>query len=292
MRVASLILSIGLTLSETARAQGPAASDAIYVMNADGTGLRELFELPGFPELGSPSVSPDGRRIAFDGWQEGQSSSDGRVFIVNRDGTELIELGLALMPTWSADGRFLSVSRGTPEYGAWIMSVDGTSAEHLSRGWGAQWSPDGKLIAWTSGGQIVIYEVATGNERNVFPPGFQPYRQVWWNMAWSPDNDRLCILGAKSGNEQEVATLAIDDPQNTLKVHYMGTQIYADFAWRPDGNRIVFPIFHTERGRHQLFEFDPAKDDPPTLVSGQDPRRANTDVAWSRDGTELIFVSR
>jgi Tol biopolymer transport system component len=46
------------------------ASGEIYVMNADGTGLRRLTTSPGMD--GNPSWSPDGRRIAFASYRGGQ----------------------------------------------------------------------------------------------------------------------------------------------------------------------------------------------------------------------------
>ena len=45
-------------------------SGEIYVMNADGTGLRRLTTSPGMD--GNPSWSPDGRRIAFASYRGGQ----------------------------------------------------------------------------------------------------------------------------------------------------------------------------------------------------------------------------
>lgn len=69
----------------------------IYVMNADGTGLRNLTNASPEHDL-SPAWSPDGVEIAF---------SNGFLHLVNADGTSLRSLGVTVYPgpiRWSPDG--------------------------------------------------------------------------------------------------------------------------------------------------------------------------------------------
>ena len=53
----------------------------VYVMNADGSGQRNLSRHPA--RDGSPAWSPDGRRIAFVSLRDGQSE----VYVMNVDGS-------------------------------------------------------------------------------------------------------------------------------------------------------------------------------------------------------------
>jgi TolB protein len=86
-----------------ARALGELTSFRLFVVNADGTGLRQLSHTPAH----NPSWSPDGRRIVFD---------DGRrLRLINADGTSLRRLlaqdASGTDPAWSPDGRLIAYVR-------------------------------------------------------------------------------------------------------------------------------------------------------------------------------------
>lgn len=69
---------------------------SIYVMNADGSGLRRLTS--GF----EPALSPDGRRVAFTRWDEPRG-----LWVIDIDGSGeqfLSGANRARSPTWSPDG--------------------------------------------------------------------------------------------------------------------------------------------------------------------------------------------
>lgn len=262
--------------------------DEFFVMNADGTGWRSLFQFKGYPACGSPAVSPDGKWIAFDAWpvkQQGSSS----VFVMSIEGGKPRQIESGMMPTWSKDGRSLACSRGAPQYGVWIMQVEGELHKHVCPGWGAQWSPDGKKIAFTDGTALKSYDVET-SETVTHLDG--PFNQIYWNMTWSPDSRRLCFKGSTPEGLLQVATVKMTGTAPELKVHHSGkVPVNADFAWHPQGDRIIFAMTCTERSRVQLYEFNPDKNDPPQLVPGQDKTRNNTDACWTPDGKRLIVVS-
>lgn len=262
--------------------------DEFFVMNSDGTGWRSLFQFKGYPACGSPAVSPDGKWIAFDAWpvkQQGSSS----VFVMSIDGGNPRQIESGMMPTWSKDGRSLTCSRGAPQYGVWIMQVEGDLHKHVCPGWGAQWSPDGKKIAFTDGTALKSYDVET-TETVTHLDG--PFNQIYWNMTWSPDSRRLCFKGTTPEGMLQVATVKMTGTAPELKVHHSGKlHLNADFAWHPQGDRIIFAMTCTERSHVQLYEFNPDKNDPPQLVPGQDKTRNNTDACWTPDGKRLIVVS-
>ena len=295
LRVVLLMWGVCLLISPgTAFAQDADAEDdveAFYALSEDGEQLRRLFGVPG-TSFGSPAVSPDGKLIAFDGWEVGKNTGAARIFVVAIDQSSFREVCTGNMPTWSADGKYLTMSRsGTNPSGVWMASADGDQLEHVDSGWGAQWAPDGKTIGYLQGSQIVLYDVETGETRTVFPAGEEPYRGVYWNMEFSPDSRRICFLGRNSDGTSDIAIVSLDDPEAEIKVIMKGQTVYPGFAWHPKGNRVCFTMGHPETGIFQVYEFDPDSDAPPFLMKGQDPGKRNREVCWMPDGSELVYVA-
>ncbi len=102
----------------------------LYLIRANGTGLRKLSNMPGE----NPSWSPDGASIAFDNGKN--------VLSIGADGTGLRRLTLATVaevdPAWSPDGaaivyaRARSLRRNTV-FDLWMMNADGSGQTLLSR---------------------------------------------------------------------------------------------------------------------------------------------------------------
>ncbi len=146
----------------------------VYVVNADGTGLRHLTQNdhPAVARDETPVWSPDGTRIAFTSDRGG----DQAIWIMRADGSDLRPLTAALdgareyEPSWSPDGRRLVFRRVVAENGGGrtdlaFIGVDGTGLVEL-RHPGIErtptWSPDGALIAFTSdraGGEFRLYTI-------------------------------------------------------------------------------------------------------------------------------------
>ncbi len=96
----------------------------LYIVNADGTGLRAITDSTMRPE--TPAWSPDGRWIAFQMNRAGNTD----IYLTRPDGGGLSRLTsdahLDEVPTWLPDGRivFQSDRRGAMEL--WIMQFDGS----------------------------------------------------------------------------------------------------------------------------------------------------------------------
>ena len=266
-----------------------------FSLNADGTGWKKLFAVDGFPALGSPALSPDGKWLAFDGHAPKGDLSGQTMFVTDLEGGNLRNVGIGMMPNWSKDGSQLCYSKG----GLWVMNADGKDPESFSsvysNGWGAQWSPDGKRILYFSGLNIMTRDVASKKSTVIYNIGDGGYRQTWENMKWSPDSQRICFKGLKTSGVEEIATLWIDPAKAgpnkpRLKVHHSGQGISTHCAWHPDGNRIVFNMYCPERTVAQLYEFNPNTNDPIQLVKGQDPKTPNTSSCWTLDGKRLLVI--
>jgi Tol biopolymer transport system component len=163
----------------------------------------------------------------------------------------------ASRPTGSLSGGTISRSfeiafsrngRGTDPWGIYLMNADGSDPRKLGLGADPGWSPDGKLIAFTSsvdGGDIQLMNADGSGLQNLRVGGFSP--------TWSPDGGQLAF-GWECLSRNEACWAERDywgswaqdcDPQcgigvvarNRTGVRHLGEGIWPD--WGPDG-RIVF----------------------------------------------------
>lgn len=275
--------------------------DALFVMNFDGTGSRVIVQSKEFPNCGSPAVSPDGNWLAFDGYAAASDYSGSRLFISSMDGKQRREVCSGLMPTWSPDGKKLACSRYEDGSSVWIMNLDGTEDLKIGQGWGAQWSPDGKTISYTHGASLCLYDVARKEEKELLKSNDLGYSYLHYNMAWSPDSQRICFRGTKNDNQAQLASICVTGDDRDLRVHYKGPQAFdGDPGWSTDGKRLYLGIQSPEHKKRLIHELDvrlvgnPEESvAEPRLVSGQDLSVATaTSACATPDGRQLIIRAR
>ena len=268
----------------------------LYVMDADGGNLQSLVSLPDYTACGSPKWCPDGTKIAFDAWKahEGEDYRAAHVVVVNADGSSPQDLGPGAMPCWSPGGNRIAFSQYSPNRGVWFMYADGSDRKLLDpSGWGVRWSPDGRKLAWTTysnGANITVYDLIEGNLHTVLEGEHRRYSAIYWAFGWSPDSKRLCFKGTSQGGE-ELVIVNVAGSSHGLKVR-LQAKTGSNIAWHPDGKQIAFYKSCPERKCQQVYVMDADSEEPPTLLEGQDPERANTDATWSPDGEKILFSSK
>lgn len=265
-----------------------------YTASPEGENAKLHFAPGEYHTAGSPVFSSDGQKLAFDGRksQNGERFSAGQILVTNADGSDLKSIGSGVMPSWSPGGNRVAFSQISPR-GVAVMNADGSHRKMIDeQGWGAQWSPDGKKIAYSVYGQgganIRIHDLIEGTKNDLFPEGESPYSQLYWNMSWSPDSNWLCFKGRKkSDRSYDIATVNAAGQKAGFKVHYNNKQApYADFAWHPQGEAIVFGA---ESNPRKLFKFNPAEDKAPEPLNIKVQGKIIGDVCFTPDGQYLLF---
>jgi len=310
--VISLALASRLAAQATPSTVPPAAGQAaptnedadnrIYVCKPDGSEMKPLLDIADYKVQGSPTWSQDGKLIAFDAWRPrlGETGNDAKIIVVNADGKGAKVLGDGAMPSFSPRHNRIAYCRYAPNYGIWVMSVEGPDKELVlldETGWCAEWSPDGKQIAYTAStgeaANLMVFDLIEGLKFPLFEDGKSPYSTIYWNFCWSPDGKSIVFKGVRASNSKP--EIAIVDARGAK--HGLVVRLEADtppnFHWTHDSKSILFTQKSADRGnRLQLYLLDAGTKDPPQLLAGQDAARANTPGAFSPDGKQLLIVSR
>lgn len=216
----------------------------IVIMNADGSGLRQLTNDPGTDD--EPAISPDGRYIVFHSMRTG----DGDIYLMRSDGlpgtAQRVTSGPRpeRHPTWSPDGTMIAyeapsvVNTSTQIFVQRVpvgSPVQVTFSNRSSTD--PAWSPDGDRLAYvrytpspvgTNRPTIYIQKFSTGTTIKLTDPTYYAF-----DPAWSPDGRWL----AYSTNEFRNDTLDIA----VIADHGWGTAIRTTTSVRSSGRPVWSP---------------------------------------------------
>jgi TolB protein len=182
----------------------------IWAMEADGRNARKVAHVPDYPFINSPEISPDGTRVAVDGWKAGEKNNDAVILIVDIKTGDVENAGKGCMPTWAPNGKSIALCKYGADQGVYIRSLDGKTEVRIDpHGWGIQWSPDGLKLAYTKRGQFIIYTSANDTWDIIEPKGWN-YGFIYWNPTWSPDSSKLCFKATGANGISEFAIVNIE----------------------------------------------------------------------------------
>ena len=250
----------------------------LFIMNADGSGLRHFVTAPDMLPHGSPDWSPIGDKVAFDAWGENEGTRDARIFVVDADGSAPVDLGFGAMPTWSSDGKQIAFHQYGSNRGIWVMNADGTARQQLTTsGISPRWSPDSGRIAYCDNG-LTVLDTLEGEKRVILS------QRVDHGFCWAPDGKRLCARARGTDGKHELLIINAEG-QDDFRVRYRG-EVNNFASWSPDGRKV---IIHLD-GPQQLFVLDPDSDGDPQPLQGQNPGRRNLGGCWAPDGKRILFI--
>jgi TolB protein len=170
------------------------------IVNADGTGPRDLIRPDSTLDLRCLAWSPDGQRLACQGSDSTKPNRQGMYTVRSSDGGGLKRLttssGAGDVPgDYSPDGTQIAFVRQTYSIVSlgqlWICNTDGSNVRKVTDtlvGYDVSWSPGGHLIAGDANGALLIFDLdhlGVGPREIVLPKGSaaQP--------RWSPDGSGL-----------------------------------------------------------------------------------------------------
>ena len=230
----------------TATGIGNGIQYELVVADADGFGPQSIV---GSPEpLLSPSWTPDGRKLAYVSFEQGNSA----IYLqdVSTGARELISSGKGIngAPAFSPDGRkmALTLSRsGNPEI--YIRDMATGRTQQITQHWAIDtepaFSPDGRYVYFTSdrGGRPQIYRVPVGggNPERVTLEGEYNAR-----ASISPDGRKIAVAQGR-GNEYRIAVW--DTESERFSILTPG-RLDESPSFAPNGSMILYATREGDRG--------------------------------------------
>jgi Tol biopolymer transport system component len=263
---------------------GPPWTAHLFVINPDGSGLRQLTNAQAWDR--DESWSPDGARLLFDRWTDDGYMSD--VYVVGANGEELRQLthdGDSSGAAWSPDGGWIVYGSGSRLL---LMDSSGSGRREITRVRGSvrgpSWSPDGKRIAFGAGDGIVIVNADGTGKRRLTRDG-----KGGGGVVWSPHGDRLAFVGGSRGHRYGYIYV-INPDRRGVRVRLVTRHAYNEsgFTWSPDGKRIVYA--REGGGGVYMIDADGTHDRRLTIDSPR-PDGSVGGFAWSPDTSKLALAS-
>jgi TolB protein len=230
--------------------KGPSASE-LYTINFDGSDLRRITHYNSLTL--SPRWSPDGRRLAFTSFKDG--NPDIYLQDLNSGKNEKIVSypGLNLPGSWSRDGvkLLVTLSRdGSP--GIYEMNVASKTLQRLTTESTINVSPvrssDEKRIAFVSNRngspQIYMMDAEGGNVRRLTTEG-----NYNTSPAWSPKGKKIAYEGSVNGQFQ---VFVIDEEGGAPRQMTFERRDHESPSWSPDGRYLVYSVRGGGRNRIEI----------------------------------------
>jgi eukaryotic-like serine/threonine-protein kinase len=213
---------------------------SLYIINADGTGLKQLTPAPGSDF--EPAWSPDGEQIAFTSVRGGFR----QIYALDVESLEVTLLTNTTsaiessQPSWSPDGaRIAYMARRVGAYQIWSMNANGQESIQLAHSgqelWDylPNWSPDGRTVFFNQRrpGAFRPWLMQLDYEDLSQDPRRMNFVTPIEDVSFSPDGYWFAFEGMDSEGNREIYFMTVAGSGRTRLTN--DPKIDFDPAWRP-----------------------------------------------------------
>lgn len=237
------------------------------------------------------SMQTGANTIVFDRYDEAVGQT--KIFVMNADGTNPIDLGPGYSPSWSPDGSKIVYGDGNGETSdLWIMNADGSNKTRLTVNWSSHspaWSPVGNRIAFISqheGGPHVYLIDADGQNQVRLTIADSAIIQEAAPL-WSPDGTKVIFQGTRvtpAGTRDDYYQADAANSGATQRLTFVDGLFDSGKATiSPDGTKLV------ARYQHNIQAF--ALDGSQTVTNlTANMAESPYDPDFAPGGSRIIFV--
>lgn len=210
--LASLLM---VALAVAAAPKLPSSEEVVFVARASGRlqlmiadmsrGIRAALT-PAGGDVMQPSISPHSREVVF----ASRAGGDAELYLLqpgNAAPRQLTDNSYEdKHPQWSPDGESI-VFQADPQgvFQFFLIDADGTNRRRLTTNETdierPSWSADGRSLVYDTGGDIYIYDIASGKSQALTHDEFSDYDEYWDAQAvWSPDGGTIVYDSFREGS--------------------------------------------------------------------------------------------